>query len=78
MFLEGMKKPWWIAALVVWVAVLIALQEYRDMDFDTAARFALLAGGVAAFVVWFAVGRGQPAAPPVPDAPQRPKKNKKR
>lgn len=78
MFFEGMKKPWWAAALVVWVAVLIALEEYRGMDFDTAARFALLAGGVTAFVVWFAVGRGRPSAPPASDAPQRPQKSKKR
>ena len=36
MFLEGMRKPWWIAALVVWLVVLIGLQEYRGYDFQTA------------------------------------------
>lgn len=77
MFLEGMSKPWWIAAIVVWLAVLLGLQEYRGMDFQTAARFGVAAGALTAFVVWFVVGRGRPGSPPAPDAPQRPKPRKK-
>lgn len=77
MFLEGMRKPWWMAAFVVWLVVLIGLQEYRGMDFQAAARIGVIAGGLTALVVWFAVGRGRPAAPPAPDAPQRPKPRKK-
>ena len=55
MFLEGMRKPWWMAAFVVWLVVLIGLQEYRGMDFQAAARIGVIAGGLVALVVWFAV-----------------------
>jgi len=78
MFLEGMTKPWWIAAVVVWLVVLIGLQEYADYDFQGAARLGVLAGGVAALVVWLAVGRGRTTPPALAaDAPRRPKPRKK-
>ena len=78
MFLEGMTKPWWIAAVVVWLIVLIGLQEYGGYEFQGAARLGVLAGGVAALVVWLVVGRGRAASPPAPDAPRRPTKPRKK
>jgi hypothetical protein len=77
MFLEGMSKPWWIAAIAVWLVVLIGLQEYADMDFQGAARLGVLAGGLAAIVVWLVVGRGRTAPPSTVDAPRRSKPRKK-
>ncbi len=64
MFLQGMKKPWWIAAIIVWVVTILALEEFAGYDFTTSARIALVTGGLAALGVWYAVGRGQTDTPP--------------
>jgi hypothetical protein len=64
MFLEGMRKPWWIAAVVVWVVTILALERFAGYDFTTSARIALVTGGLTAFAVWYALGRGRSDAPP--------------
>ena len=64
MSLPGLNKPWWIAAMVVWVVTIVALEQLVGYDFTTSARIALVTGGLTALGVWYAMGRGRHDAPP--------------
>jgi hypothetical protein len=59
MFLQGMEKPWWAGASIVWILVTAVLVLQLDYEMLTAARIALVPAAITGVVVWWFVGRGR-------------------
>ncbi len=64
MFLQGLEKPWWAAASVVWVLITFTLTATQGVELLTASRIALAPAALVGLGVWWVVGRGRkpPAA----------------
>lgn len=61
MFFQGLEKPWWASASIVWVLVTAVLVLQLEYEMLTASRIALVPAAVVGFVVWWFVGRGRSA-----------------
>ena len=85
MLFDGLRKPWWLAFVAVWLAVMAALHYYWNIaSITTAGRIALPIAAAVALAVWFLLRDRFPSPEPAeanalrPARPARKPKAKRR